>query len=106
MNAASKVIPPDDPVIVLSATEWSSFSPYYLKRRAFMGFMGNKPVNIHELIQNDYFKKNGFHWLLIEGSAPGMSELANEMMQRWKTSRSVSIPVKEAPYLLYALSDE
>jgi hypothetical protein len=106
LGAASKIIPPEDPVIILSATEWSSFAPYYLKRRAFMGFMGNKPVNIHELVQNDYFKKNGFHWLLIEGSAPGMSELANEMMQRWKTSRFVSIPVKEAPYLLYALSDE
>jgi hypothetical protein len=93
-------------VIVLSATEWSSFAPYYLKRRVFMGFMGNKPVNIHELVQNDYFKKNGFHWLLIEGSAPGMPELANEIMKRWKTSRLVSVPINEAPYLLYSLSDE
>jgi len=106
LNAASKVIPSDDPVIILSATEWSSFSPYYLKRRAFMGFMGNKPVNIHDFVQNDYFKKNGFRWLLIEGSAPGMSELATEIMTRWKSSRQVSIPVNEAPYLLYSLSDE
>jgi len=106
LNAASQVIPSNDPVIILSVTEWSSFAPYYLKRRAFMGMMGNKPVNIHELVQNDYFKKNGFHWLLIEGSAPGMPDLANEIMKRWKTSRLVSIPVNEAPYLLYALSDE
>jgi hypothetical protein len=106
LNAASKLIPADEPVIILSATEWSSFAPYYLKRRAFMGMMFNKPVNIHQLVENDYFKKNGFHWLLIEGSAPGMSDLANEMMKRWKTSRLVSIPVNEAPYLLYSLSDE
>jgi hypothetical protein len=106
LSAASKMIPPEEPVIILSATEWSSFAPYYLKRRVFMGFMGNKPVNIHELVQNDYFKKNDFHWLLIEGSAPGMSELATEIMKRWTTSRLISIPVNEAPYLLYSLSDE
>ena len=68
--------------------------------------MFNKPVNIHQLVENDYFKKTGFHWLLIEGSAPGLSEQANEIMKRWKTSRLVSIPVNEAPYLLYSLSDE
>jgi hypothetical protein len=106
LNAASRMIPQDDPVIVLSATQWSSFAPYYLKRRVFMGMMFDKPVNIHELVQNDYFKKNGFHWLLIEGSAPGMSELANEITKRWKTSRLVSIPVNGVPYLLYSLSDE
>jgi hypothetical protein len=106
LSAASKMIPPEEPVIILSATEWSSFAPYYLKRRSFMGYMGNKPVNIHELVQNDYFKSNGFHWLLIEGSAPGMSDLATEIMRRWKTSRLISIPVNEAPYLLYSLSDE
>ena len=106
LNGASKLIPADEPVIILSATEWSSFAPYYLKRRAFMGMMFNKPVNIHQLVENDYFKKNGFHWLLIEGSAPGLSEQANEIMKRWKTSRLVSIPVNEAPYLLYSLSDE
>jgi len=106
LNAASNLIPADEPVIILSATEWSSFAPYYLKRRAFMGMMFNKPVNIHQLVENDYFKKTGFHWLLIEGSAPGLSEQANEIMKRWKTSRLVSIPVNEAPYLLYSLSDE
>jgi hypothetical protein len=106
LNAASKLIPPEEPVIILSVTEWSSFAPYYLKRRAFMAMFFNKPVNIHQLVENDYFKKNGFHWLLIEGSAPGMRELANEIMQRWKTSRCVSVPVNGAPYLLYSLSDE
>jgi hypothetical protein len=106
LNAASKLIPPDEPVIILSATEWSSFAPYYLKRRAFMGMMFNKPVNIHQLVENDYFKKNGFHWLLIEGNAPAMPELADEIMQRWKTSRLISVPVSGTPYLLYSLSDE
>jgi 4-amino-4-deoxy-L-arabinose transferase-like glycosyltransferase len=106
LNAASKIIPADAPVIILSATEWSSFAPYYLKRRAFMGMMVNKPVNIHQRVENDYFKKNGFHWLLIEGRAPGIPELAGEIMQRWKTSRLVSVSVNEAPYLLYSLSDE
>lgn len=105
LNAASKAIPPEDPVIILSVTEWSSFAPYYLKRRAFMGMMPSKPVNIHELVQNDYFKKNGFHWLLIEGRAAGMQELAGEIMRRWKTSRLVSISVNESPYLLYSLAD-
>jgi 4-amino-4-deoxy-L-arabinose transferase and related glycosyltransferases of PMT family len=106
LSAASKLIPPDEPVITLSATEWSSFAPYYLKRRAFMGMMFNKPVNIHQLVENDYFKKNGFHWLLIEGNAPGMPELAGEIIQRWKTSRLISVPVSGTPYLLYSLSDE
>jgi len=106
LNAASKLIPPDEPVLILSATEWSSFAPYYLKRRAFMGMMFNKPVNIHQLVENDYFKKNGFHWLLIEGTAPGMTELADEIMQRWKTSHLISVPVSGTPYLLYSLSDE
>ncbi len=106
LSAASKVIPPDEPVIILSVTEWSSFAPYYLKRRAFMGMMFNKPVNIHTLIETDYFKKNGFHWLLIEGSAPGMAALANEIKGRWKVSRLVDIPFRDAPYLLYSLSDD
>lgn len=106
LSAASKVIPPDEPVIILSVTEWSSFAPYYLKRRAFMGMMFNKPVNIHPLIETDYFKKNGFHWLLIEGSAPGMATLADEIKGRWKASRLVDLPIRDAPYLLYSLSDD
>jgi hypothetical protein len=106
LSAASKLIPPDEPVIILSATEWSSFAPYYLKRRAFMAKFSNKPVNIRSLVENDYFKKNGFHWLLIEGSAPGMPELANEIMKRWKAARLIPVPVIGPPYVLYALSDE
>jgi hypothetical protein len=106
LGAASKLIPPDEPVIILSATEWSSFAPYYLKRRAFMGLMFNKPVNIHQLVENDYFKKNGFHWLLVEGNAQGMAELADEIMQRWKTSRLMPVPVGGTPYLLYSFSDQ
>ena len=106
LSAASKTIPPDDPVIILSATERSSFAPYYLKRRAFMGMMSNKPANIRPLMENDYFKKNGFHWLLVEGNAPGMAELAGEMMKRWKTSQLASIPVNGSQYLLYSLADQ
>jgi hypothetical protein len=106
LSAASKRIPPDEPVMILSATEWSSFAPYYLKRRAFMGMLFNKPVNAQQLVEDDYFKKNGFHWLLIEGSAPGIPELAGEICRRWKTSRLVPIEVSGAPYLLYSLSDD
>jgi hypothetical protein len=106
LSAASKIIPPVDPVIIISATEWSSFAPYYLKRRAFMGMMSNKSANIYPLLENDYFKKNGFHWLLIEGNAPGTAEFAAKIMKRWKISQPVSISVEGAQYVLYFLADE
>lgn len=105
LSAASKLIGKDEPVIILSAREWSGFAPYHLKRRAFMAMFIKKPVDTRPLLDTDYFKQNGFRWLLLEDNAPGMSELATGIMSRWKTSRKVAVPVK-APYVLYSLSDD
>lgn len=105
LSEASKLIGKDEPVIILSAREWSAFAPYHLRRRAFMAMFFNKPVDTSPLVDTDYFKQNGFRWLLLEDRAPGMSELADGIMRRWKTARIIAVPVK-APYVLYRLSDD
>jgi hypothetical protein len=103
---AARFIEKDDPVIVVSSTQWSSFAPYYLKRRAFMAMLCNKPVDIQPLLDQDYFKKHGFHWLLIEGTAPGMPELVARIKSQWTIARAVPLQVTHAPYILYSLSDK
>jgi 4-amino-4-deoxy-L-arabinose transferase-like glycosyltransferase len=103
---AAKLIKKEDPVIIVSSTEWSSFAPYYLKRRAFMAMLLNKPVNIRPLLDEGYFKKNGFHWLLVEGNANGMPEFTAQITNHWKSVRAVPVSVTNAAYVLYSLSDE
>jgi hypothetical protein len=102
---AARSIRKDEPVIILSSLEWSAFAPYYLKRRAIMAFLPTKPVDVAALLEQNYFKQNGFHWLLLEGDAPGMSELAGNIKSRWKFSRQVSLPAG-AGYVLFSLADQ
>jgi hypothetical protein len=106
LSEVARFIKKDEPVIVLSGTEWSAFAPYYMKRRAFMAMLVNKPVNIQPFLDQHYFKKNGFHWLLREGDSPGMQELTARIINQWKIAHAISLPAACAPYVLYSLSDE
>jgi hypothetical protein len=106
LSEASKFIREDEPIIVVTRHEWSAFEPYYLKRRAFMAMLLDKPVDLRPLTETDYFKSNGFHWLLLEEGDPRMTELANAIMKRWKHVTAVPVPVGGAPYTFYRLSDE
>jgi hypothetical protein len=106
LSEVAQFIKKDEPVIIVSPTEWSGFVPYYLKRRAFMAMLFNKPVDIQPLLDQNYFKKHGFHWLLIDGSGGGMPELTAQIMSNWKSVRMVPPPGSQAHYLLYSLSDE
>jgi hypothetical protein len=106
LSEASKFIGQNDPVIVVTRHEWSAFEPYYLKRRAFMAMLLDKPVDLRPLTETDYFKQSGFHWLLLENGEPRMTELANAIMKRWKHATGVPVPVRNVPYTLYRLSDE
>ena len=106
LTEAAKLMNKDEPVIILSAQEWSPFAPYYLKRRAFMAMLLHKPVNMQPLLDTDYFKEHGFRWLLVEGSDPSMSELATKILGKWKRARKFAVPAGGPPYVLYSLSDE
>jgi hypothetical protein len=103
LSEAARQIKKDEPVIVLSSSGWSAFAPYYLKRRAFMLFPFKDPLILQPLLDHDYFKGNGFHWLLTEGNAKGMPELTTQMTNQWKFARVVST---QSAYVLYSLSDE
>jgi hypothetical protein len=106
LSEAAHFINPNEPVIIVSATEWSAFAPYYLKRRAFMALLENKPVDIQPLLDQDYFKKCGFHWLLLEGNDSRISELAARIKSRWKVARSMPIRAGRLSYELYWMSDD
>ena len=106
LSEAAHFIGKDEPVIIVSSAEWSGFAPYYLKRRAFMAMLVNKPVNIQPLLERGYFKKNGFHWLLIEGSQPRMQEMAAQIKNQWKSARAMPLSADHNPYQLYALLDD
>lgn len=104
LTQAANKIPKDDPVIVVSQWEWSSFTPYYLKHRAFMALLINKPVDPRPLVETDYLKQNGFHWLLVDGKTPEVQALTTGITNRWKFARLVPGPNKA--YKLYSLSDQ
>ena len=104
LSQAGKIIPKDDPVIVVSPSEYNSFIPYNLKRRAFMAMFINKPVDTRPLVETDYFKQNGFHWLLLDGRSPAAQQLATQIMHHWKFARPVKVTF--GPYTLYSLSDQ
>lgn len=104
LSQAGKIIPKDDPVIVVTPGEYNSFIPYYLGHRAFMTVFSSKPVDTKPLWQTDYLKQNGFHWLLVDGRAPGIQEYASKIASRWKFARPV--PVTFGTYNLYSLSDQ
>ena len=103
LSQAGKIIPKDDPVIVVTPGEYNSFIPYNLKHRAFMAMFVNKPVDTRPLVETDYLKQNGFHWLLVDGSAPAALDLAKKISSRWKFVRPVRVTF--GPYVLYSLSD-
>jgi len=105
LSEASKLIGQNEPVIIVTRHEWSAFEPYYLKRRAFMAMLLEKPVDLRPLTETDYLKENGFHWLLLENSDPRTTELAKAIMKRWKHVTAAPVPVSEVPYTLYQLSD-
>jgi hypothetical protein len=100
----SRLIGKDEPVIVLSYNEWSPFAPYYLKRRAFMGMFFDKPVNVKPLIETDYFKRNGFEWLLLEGANSSITGMAEDILKMWKAPQLVTSNDNPS-YRLYRLSD-
>lgn len=104
LSQAGKIIPKDDPVIVITPGEYNSFIPYYLKHRAFMAVLSGKPVDLQPLYQTDYLKQRGFHWLLVDGRAPPIQKYAAEIASRWKFARPV--PVTFGTYNLYSLSDQ
>lgn len=104
LSQAAKIIPKDDPVIVVTPGEYNSFIPYNLKHRAFMAMFINKPVDTRPLVETDYLKQNGFHWLLVDGHAPATLDLAKRIMARWKFAHPVRVTF--GPYALYSLSDK
>jgi hypothetical protein len=104
LSQAGKIIPKDDPVIVVTPGEYNSFIPYNLKHRAFMAMFIDKPVDTRPLVETDYLKQNGFHWLLVDGRAPVTLDLAKKIMSRWKFARAVRVTF--GPYALYSLSDQ
>lgn len=104
LTQAGNIIPKDDPVIVVTLSEWNPYVPYYLKHRAFMALLINKPVDTKPLTQTDYFKQNGFHWLLVDGEYPAVKRLAAGVASRWKFARLV--PGPNNAYKLYCLSDQ
>ena len=106
LTAASRLIGKNEPVIILSASEWSPFAPYYLKRRAFMAVFLNKPVDLQPLFQGDYFKRNGFHWLLVENTDPVIAKLAALIISQRKSASQIAVAVPGTAYTLYALSDQ
>jgi hypothetical protein len=105
LQAAGAVIPKNDPVIVVSGQEWSAFAPYYLKHRAFMAMLVNKPVTVDPLLDSGYFKTNGFHWLVMEGETPGVRETAQRIASHWTTVTKVTLPEAGVPYELYKLAN-
>lgn len=106
LSEVARFIRKDESVIVLSSSEWSAFAPYYLKRRAFMPMLLNKPVNIQPLLDQNYFKKCGFHWLLIEGNDGRMAGFTAQITNQWKIARPVPLTFTHAAYALYSLTDE
>ena len=106
LSEAARFIDKHEPVIVVSSTEWSAFAPYYLKRRALMALLLNKPINLQPLLQQHYFKNQGFHWLLVEGDTHETRELSDRIMNDWKVVSRVPLTITRAPYLLYSLSDQ
>ncbi len=70
LSAASRCIGKDEPVIIVSTTEWSAFAPYYLKRRAFMAALFDKPVDIQPLLNTGYFKRHGFGGSWLRATVP------------------------------------
>jgi hypothetical protein len=104
LSQAGKIIPKDDPVIVVTPGEYNSFIPYHLKHRAFMTFFSGSLIDTKPLWQTDYLKQNGFHWLLVDGSTPRIREYAARIASRWKFARP--IPVTFGAYNLYSLSDQ
>ena len=106
LSEAAKLIAKDDPVIVFSRNDFNSFVPYYLKRRAFMAMFHDGRADIRPLLNTDYFKKNGFRWLLVEGGDSDTLKLAAEISGRWRIVRRVTVPYDGTDYALYSLSDE
>lgn len=104
LTRAGDIIPKDDPVIIVSQSEWSPFAPYYLKHRAFMALFIKKPVDTRPLVETDYFKQNGFHWLLVDGKSSAVQDLAAGITNRWKFAQLIPGPNKA--YKLYSLSDQ
>lgn len=104
LTQIGNMIPKDDPVIIVSQSEWSSYTPYYLKHRAFMALLAGLPVDTRPLLETDYFKQNGFHWLLIDGTMPVVRTTATSIMKRWKFARLV--PGPNRAYALFSLSDQ
>lgn len=104
LTQAGSRIPKGDPVIIVSKSEWNPFTPYYLKHRAFMALFIKKPVDTRPLVETDYFKQNGFHWLLVDGDSPAVQQLTTGITNRWKFTRFV--PGPNDAYKLYSLSDQ
>jgi hypothetical protein len=63
-------------------------------------------VNLQPLFESDYFKQNGFEWLLIEGKDPRLKTVAEKLLARWKSPSEVHVDGEDSGYLLYRLSDE
>lgn len=106
LREAARFIPKGDPVIVVSPEgDWSGFAPYYLKRRAFMAEFAFKPVDARLFTDTDYFKVNGFRWLLVRNPAEPSPYPASAIIKRWK-ARIVPVPFPNAPYVLFHLGDE
>lgn len=103
LSRAADRIPKDDPVIIVSQWEWSPFAPYYLKHRAFMALFIDKPVDTRPLVETDYFKQNGFHWLLVDGKSSQVQAMVAGITNRWKFAQLIPGPNKA--YKLYSLSD-
>jgi hypothetical protein len=106
LGQASQLMSPGEPVIILSANEWSSFAPYYLKRRAFIASLFERPADLQPVLDSGFLKRHGFRWLLVEGRNDSrLVKMATQITSRWKTATEVNVPSPHPAYALYRLSD-
>jgi hypothetical protein len=88
-NLSAALIPPDEPVIILSASEWSSFAPYYSFSSVPVSprcAMGRPPLQSHSLHWKRQHSKEA-HWRLQPSGLSHSPALGESGAQRRLSQR-------------------